>query len=132
MFTGNAPQFIRHSYLVKSSLKTYTVYQLEKPDITGILPEVIRVEVFRNKSRATNIKTYLRFRTATSWVNSEMVTGLRPTLKPGVFYGDWKRGEKKSLLIFNYSANRERLTIDVFRGFYPNHKGILLDLLRKY
>jgi hypothetical protein len=40
----------------------------------------MRIEKFQGKSN-TIINDYLRLRTATSWNKSELITGLRPTIK---------------------------------------------------
>jgi hypothetical protein len=60
-----------------------------------------------------------------------MITGLRTTNKKGLFFGDWlnKRTHKKTLLLFTFSNDEQTLLIDVYRGFYPNHKGILQNII---
>ena len=41
MFTGNAPEYIRHTFKVKSELKSYTVYELaEVVGKTNLLTEL--------------------------------------------------------------------------------------------
>lgn len=138
MFTGNAPEYIRHTFKVKSELKSYTVYELaEVVGKTNLLTELLRIEQFNGKSNASNIKNYLRLRTRSNWNNSELVTGLRPTQKESLFYGDWLKlnennAPKKSLLIFKFSNDTKTLFIDVYRGFYPNHKGILQNIINTY
>ena len=138
MFTGNAPEYIRHTFKVKSELKSYTVYELaEVVGKTNLLTELLRIEQFNGKSNASNIKNYLRLRTRSNWKNSELVTGLRPTQKESLFYGDWLKlngnnAPKKSLLIFKFSNDTKTLFIDVYRGFYPIHKGILQNIINTY
>lgn len=138
MFTGNAPEYIRHTFKVKSELKSYTVYELaEVVGKTNLLTELLRIEQFNGKSNASNIKNYLRLRTCSNWNKSELITGLRPTQKESLFYGDWLKldetdAPKKSLLIFKFSNDTMTLFIDVYRGFYPNHKGILQNIINTY
>ena len=135
---GNTPQYIRHTFKVTSELKSYSIYELE--NVTGnnnLLTGVIRIEKYFGKSNATNIAEYLRIRTATSWLKSEQVTGLRPTIKNGLFYGnrtytDLTGLKKRNLLLFKFSVDRQTLIIDVFRGFYPNHNGILQNIINTY
>lgn len=137
MFTGNA-NYIRHSYKVTNELKSYTVFELvEVEGNNNLLTDLIRIEKFNGKSNATNIKDYLRLRTATSWDKSQKITGLRPTENDLLFYGDYLKldesnAPKKTLLIFLFSEDRKNLFIDVYRGFYPLHKGILQNIIKTY
>jgi len=136
--TGNTPQYIRHTYKVSNELKSYTVYQLaEVVGYKNLLTDILRIESFRGKSNASKIDDYLRLRTTTNWNKSQLVTGLRLTLIEGLYYGDMLKVDKsdtlkKSLLIFLFSADRKTLFIDVYRGFYPNHNGILQNILNTY
>ncbi len=133
-YTGNAPDYIRHTYKVLKVLKSYTVFKLQKLDgNTNLLTDVIRIEKFRGKSNATNINYYLRLRNCSNWSKCEMVTGLRPTKIKGLFYGDRRTNTtKKTLLIFVATNDPNTLIIDVYRGFYPNHKGILQNIISTY
>lgn len=137
MFTGNT-NYIRHSYKVTNELKSYTVFELvEVAGNTNFLTDLIRIEKFNGKSNATNIKDYLRLRTATSWDKSQKITGLRPSENELLFYGDWLKvnepnAPKKTLLIFLFSKDRKNLFIDIYRGFYPLHKGILQNIIKTY
>jgi hypothetical protein len=141
MNTGNTPQYNRYTYFLSNELQSYLVYQLDtqkQQDATKILlTDTLRVEVFQNKSFATNINEYLRLRNTNNWATCEKVTGLRPTENPNVFYGDWLKKDTKgqttkTLLIFQYSDNKNNLNIDVYNGFYPNHRGILNNILKSY
>jgi hypothetical protein len=133
MFTGSAPEYIRHVYEVNSELKSYTVYSIVDVKGSQLLPDLLRIEKFAGKSNATGIDDYLRIRTATSWDKSEKVTGLRPTEKSSIYYGDWTGATRpKTLLMFTFTSERKLLVIDVYRGFYPHHRGILNDIIRKY
>jgi hypothetical protein len=139
MFVGtkNTPDYIRHTYKVSKELKSYTIYDFVEVDKTNQLTQTLRIEKFNGKSNATNINEYLRLRTTTSWSKSEKVTGLRPTQKEGLFYGDriTKKENKvstKHLLVFQFSKDRTTLIIDYYRGFYPNHNGILQNIISNY
>jgi len=132
MFTGNA-DYVRHFYKVDSELKSYWVYsEIEELTTKNILTPILRIEKYNGKSNATDITDYLRLRTATSWSKSEMVTGLRGTGVPHLFYGNRRAGQEKSLLLFYFSNERRTLTIDVFNSFYPFNSTLLLDLLAKH
>ncbi len=134
MATYTPPNYFRHTFKLAKELKSYTIYELV--EVTGnknLLTELIRIEAYFGKSNATNIKEYLRLRDTSNWSKCEQVTGLRPTHKEGLFYGDRQRlGINKSLLIFAFSKDRKTLVIDVYRGFYPNHKGILQNIIKTY
>jgi hypothetical protein len=133
MFTGIAPDFIRHVYSVNSVLKTYTVYSVKEVNGNQQLPDILRIEKYAGKSNATGIDDYLRIRTATSWNKSEQVTGLRPTGIPRLFHGNRKNEScPKTLLIFGFNNDRSELFIDVYRGFYPHHSGILQNIIKTY
>lgn len=135
--TGKTPDFIRHTYKVTSEFESYTVYKLIKT--TGkydLLTYLLRIEKLRGKSNSTAINDYLRLRTATNWFDSKLITKLRPTIKANLFYGEWRKTKKsnaaKTLLIFSFSKDKSKLIIDVYRGFYPFHNGILQNIISTY
>jgi len=141
--TGNTPQYIRHTYKVINELKSYTVYELIEvykinpiTENKNLLTDILRIEKFQGNSNASNINDYLRLRNCSNWSKSELVTGLRPTTKENLFYGDWRKLENsnpiKTLLIFSFSKDKQTLIIDVYRGFYPNHNGILQNIITAY
>ena len=131
--TGNAPEYIRHTFKVSKTLKSYTIFELVKVEgNTNLLTDVIRIEEFRGKSNAANIEHYLRLRNTSNWNKCEMVTGLRPTKIKGLFYGDRRTMSKKHLLIFITPNDPNTFIIDVYRGFYPNHNGILKNIIDAY
>lgn len=127
--------YIRHIYKVTNEVKSYKVYLIDEVKNGNLqLTEILRIEKYNNKSNATNIEEYLTLRTTTNWNTSERVTGLRPTNKKDIFYGDRleKVTKKRTLLIFQLSKDSKELTIDVYRGFYPNNKGILHGIIKTY
>ena len=136
--TGKTPQYIRHVYKLSNELKSYSVYQFD--EVTNgsfLLTEILRIEKFQGKSCTTRVDDYLRLRTdPKSWTRSQLITGLRPTTIDNLFSGDCKPIGKnstvKTLLMFLFSKDRKTLTIDVYRGFYPNHNGILQNIISTY
>jgi hypothetical protein len=137
--TGNTLAYhIRHTYKVTNVLKSYTIYNLFNSDgSANLLTDILRIEKYQGKSNASNITEYLRLRNTTNWNTSQMITGLRPTKKEGLFYGDWLKSDesnapKKTLLLFTFSKDKQTLFIDVYRGFYPNHNGILQNIINTY
>jgi hypothetical protein len=133
--TGNTPDYIRHTFKVTSELKSYTIYQLvEVRGNKNLLTDILRIEKFQGKSNALNINDYLRLRNTNNWNKCEQVTGLKQTKNKDLFYGDRRNKEtsKRTLLLFLFSNYRQTLIIDVYRGFYPNHNGILQNIINTY
>lgn len=136
--TGNTPQYIRHTFKVKNELKSYTVYQIDEVQRgENLLTDLLRIEQFQGKSLTTRVDDYLRLRTdPKSWTRSQLATGLRPTSNKNLFSGDCKpigkNTTEKTLLMFLLSIDKQLLFIDVYRGFYPNHKGILQNIINTY
>lgn len=136
--TGNTPQYIRHVYKITNELKSYSIFEIDEvSNGTLLLTELLRIEKFQGKSSTTRVDDYLRLRTdSKSWTRSQLITGLRPTAIKNLFSGDCKPIGKnstvKTLLMFLFSNDRKTLTIDVYRGFYPNHNGILQNIISTY
>lgn len=128
--TGNV-FIIRHSYKVCKALKSYTVYELEKPHQNTVLTEKIRIEKFRFFSNGSGFDDYLRLRDTAKWETCEQVTGLFKTGNVNLFYGDRIKSGNKSLLIFYFSKNKKRLIIDYYKNFYPKRE-VLQTLLTNY
>ena len=132
---NNLADYIRHTFTVSKELKSYTIYSFSNSERNvNLLTDILRIENYQGKSNASNINDYLRLKNTTNWNTSEMITGLRPTNKNGLFYGDWlnKRTHKRTLLLFTFSNDKQTLLIDVYRGFYPNHKGILQNIIKAH
>lgn len=136
--TGNTPQYIRHVYKITNELKSYSIFEIDEvSNGTLLLTELLRIEKFQGKSSTTRVDDYLRLRTdPKSWTRSQLITGLRPTAIKNLFSGDskpiGKNSTVKTLLMFLFSNDRKTLTIDVYRGFYPNHNGILQNIISTY
>lgn len=132
------PDYIRHTYKVTNELKSYSVYELSTSEgNVNLLTDILRIEQFQGKSQTTRVDDYLRLRTdPKSWTRSKLITGLRPTSKKCLFSGDSKPIGKdtsvKTLLMFLFSTDRQTLFIDVYRGFYPIHNGILQNIISTY
>lgn len=131
MKTGNT-KYVRHTYKVNKELKSYTVYELiDISQSNSLLTDLIRIEPFLNMSKAKNFNEYFRIRNTSSWIKSDLITGLKPTTTNGLFYGDCSKpnligNTKKSLLLFYFDNTTNRLFIDVFKDYYP-HNNILLN-----
>ena len=117
---GNA-DFKRHLFTVSKVLETVLHYEQHPDDLNHLLTERIKFSKDRGYSQASGILYWLHLRDKTKW--RRQLTGLRPT-KEGIFYGDMKINGRKSLLLFQFDQDKGNLIIDVFRGFYPTHKGL--------
>ena len=137
--TGNAKtKPYRYFYKRNTVLEFYSVYEV----IAGtekklLVTEILRIEKFREKSKSKNIIDYLRLRTTTNWETCELITGLRPTSKRGLFYGDWLKtnalgNTAKHLLIFQFAKDKDFMFVDVYRGFYPKNKAALKNIISTY
>lgn len=126
------PDYYSHFYLLTHSVKSYNVFEIinQSTKVTNLLTEVLRIEDFRGFSKAKGIEKYLRLRTTANWATSEKVTGLRPTFKQNVFFGDRVFNGKRSLLVFVFNDNQ--LKIDVYRSFYPCNQTIFNRIIEQY
>jgi hypothetical protein len=128
---GNA-DYSRHIYRLSKGLKSYSIFDLQEVQKgSQLLTDSIGIEKYRGYSNASDISDYLRLRDCNNWAKCEKVTGLRATKKKGVFHGNRNNGVK-SLILFQYSEDKQTLVLDVFRAFYPYHIGILEVLIRNH
>src|SRR5699024_8111280 len=95
----------------------------------------INISKDRQFSKAHNIAYWLKQRNPgdTKW--QKPTTGLKPTGRPLVYFGDIpkkKNGKFKPqhLLLFRFSSNAETLTIDLYHGFYTNNREELRQLIQ--
>lgn len=132
-------EYRRHIYKVDNVLTSYTIYKLQRvlnqelvsvKDTNSLLPSLVRVEPYEGRSNATGIKHMLRGRNVSKWAKN-ILTGLRPTIKEGVYYGDHFTG-KKNFLVIHFSENRETLVIDYFRGFNPDYPRFRENLISQH
>ena len=104
----------------------FNKYDMQYIDETPIplgcfLTERIKIESFQGYSKASNLGEYLRLRGETSWKTGEQVTGRWLETKANVFRGDRKHKGIKTLILFEFSNLREKLTIHIFpEGYYPD------------
>lgn len=125
---GNA-DFKRHLFTVSKILETVLHYEQHPNNTNHLLTEKIKFSKDRGYSQASGIFYWLHLRDKTKW--GRQLTGLRPTGET-TYYGDFKINGAKSLLIFQFDHKKGNLIIDVFRGFYPTHKGILQKILKTH
>jgi hypothetical protein len=91
----------------------------ELPDNSN-LTERVKVEAFQGYSKAYNLAEYFRLRGETSWKGGKQITGLWKSNRENIYFGDYKKGNIKSLILFQFKENRKRLLVFVFpKGYYP-------------
>lgn len=124
---------IRHTYEVinPNRYKEVKHYNLTntKP-YKPILSLKINISKDRNFSNARNVAYWLKERSKDDKKWLIPTTGLKRTSNPFIFYGDIStnsngKHKRKSLLIFQFSNNAERLIIDVYPNYYPHETEIL-------
>lgn len=99
-----------------------TIYQVtESNPLDSIITEFVKIEKFQGYSNAYNLGLYFRIKDSTSWAKSKQITGLWKTQTNGVYYGDFKEGNFKTLLLFKLDVNNDFLRVIEFpKGYYPN------------
>jgi hypothetical protein len=99
-----------------------TIYQgLESNPLDSFITEFVKIEKFQGYSNAYNLGLYFRIKDSTSWAKSKQITGLWKTQTNGVYYGDFKEGDFKTLLLFKLSLNNDFLTVKVYsKDYYPS------------
>lgn len=119
-------EYIRHQYIATKSLASVLHFEMSSQSSKIQLTDQLKLSKDRGYSQASGVLYWLHLREETKW--SRPMTGLRP-VGNNTYYGDIKIKGKKSLLVFQLDSNEKHLVIDVFRGFYPSNKGILVKLL---
>ena len=119
-----------HDYNALKYNKHDTIFKVQTPGLlTGsVLTDQVKIEVFQGYSKAYNLGYYFRIKNQSSWAKSKQVTGLFKSHKRGVYYGNNKEGNLRTLLIFRLQNENENLTIYEFpNGYNPTRS--VIDLL---
>lgn len=128
MSTGTA-DFKRHLFTVSKVLETVLHYDKHPDNLSNLLTDRLKFSKDRGYSQASGILYWLHLREAKKW--GRQLTGLRP-IGDNKYYGDMLINGKKSLLLFHFEKENGNLITDVFRGFYPSHKGILQKIIETH
>jgi len=115
-------QIIKHSYKATKFNKCDTQYEITHPlPTTSTLTERVKFEVFQGFSNAYNLGEYFRLRGATNWKDGKQLTGLFRTETSYIFRGDQRSDKGKSLILFKFENERQRLAVYTYPlGYYPN------------
>jgi len=106
-----------------------TIYQAQSNNPNdSFITELVKIEKFQGYSKAYNLGLYFRIKNATSWAKSKQVTGLWKTTRKGAFYGDFRDGTTKTLLMFKIDDESNDLTVYEYpKGYNPPRN--VIDLL---
>ena len=117
-------------YIADKFNKHDTIYRIKTPvHLLGtVLTDHVKIEVFQGYSKAYNLGYYFRIKNTSSWAKSRQITGLFKTGKRGVYYGNIKEGNVRTLLLFHLQNENELLNVYEFpNGFNPSRS--VIDLL---
>jgi hypothetical protein len=126
LYAGQPISPIVHQFAPIKVNKNDIIYERVSKHIAhSFITDQIKIEVFQGYSRGTNFDKYFRVKDQSSWRNSEYVTGLFFTQRQGVFFGNRKKGNVRTLLLFAYENLSQNLSIYEFPpGYYPNRNKI--------
>lgn len=111
-----------HHYIKTKQNKFDTQYINSKPLPLGTaLTERVKVEKYQGHSSTHDIQEYFRLRGKTSWKSGAQITDLRRTERSCCYYGGYIKYRVNTLILFEFSNNREQLTVYVYsHGYYPS------------
>jgi len=115
-------QVIVHFYQAVKVNKCDIQYQIiEALPTNSPLTERVKVEAFQGYSNAHNLGEYFRLRGTTNWKDGKQLTGLFRTETSYIFRGDQRSDKGKSLILFKFENERQRLAVYTYPlGYYPN------------
>jgi hypothetical protein len=107
-----------------------TIYQGHEDNPNdSFIPELVKIEKFQGYSKAYNLGLYFRIKNASSWAKSLQVTGLWKTTRNGAFYGDFRDGTTKTLLLFKIDNTTHDLTVYEYPRGYNPHRNVIDSLV---
>lgn len=109
-----------------------TIYQgFEDNPKDSFITELVKIEKFQGYSKAYNLGLYFRIKDATSWAKSKQITGLWKTTQKDAFYGDFREGAIKTLLIFKIDHQSHELTVYEYPKGYNPHRNVIDALINQ-
>lgn len=117
------PKF-KVAYKATKVNKNSIIYQTtEDVRRNPILTHTARVEKFMGFSKAYNLADYFRIRNTSNWQTCKQVTGLWKTSKRNIYYGDFKSGNRRTLMLFRFDQERSKMLVYLFeQGYYPSRE----------
>lgn len=111
---------------VKKSFRQYRLLSSER----SLLPELIRTEKNNGYNSTTGAENLLKIRDTNNWSKCT-ITGLRPAISQGFYYGDLPVNGQKSLMVCYLSEDRNTIHIRICPQFYPKHPIQRQDIILK-
>lgn len=111
------PDHYQITYLLNQEKKTFKEYLLsnaEKP----LLTDLIRIEKNNGYNSIKGADNLLRIRNAPNWSKC-ILTGLRPTGTPDLYYSDLPVNGVKSLVVVFLPKDGKKVILRVCKQFYP-------------
>jgi len=99
-----------HYFELEKKNKYSANYQMTSDRQTNFLTKRIKIEQFNGFSEAVGVEYYLIIRDANNWSRCSKITGLRPTKTKGLYYGDRKNGNRKTLILVRFVTNGLEVT----------------------
>jgi hypothetical protein len=123
-----------HVYKVVKFNKHDTIYSHTDCSLLSdsFLTTDVKVEVFQGYSNAHNLGLYFRIKNQSSWKHSKQVTGLFKTMRKGLYHGNNKVGEIRTLLLFRIENEGEKLTVYEFQNGYNPTRLIIDSLINEF
>lgn len=110
------PETYIYKEINQGKFKSVKHFELIKGTENPVLSTLINIS--KNQNCAKSMPDYwLRIREGKKW--TKYITGLFKSPRKGVYKGDTNR--KKNLLIFKFSEDGKRLTIDFYPNYYTNN-----------
>ncbi len=117
---------IIHVFKIAKENKTSTIYERQSsPPRHTFITSTVKIEDFQGYSRGKDFSLYFRIKDQSSWSKSEAITGLFPTGISLVYFGNRRKGNTRTLLVFKFDHDIDQLTVLEYpHGFYPNRAKI--------
>lgn len=117
---------ITHVFKIAKENKTSTIFERQSlPPRHTFITSTVKIEDFQGYSRGKDFNLYFRIKDQSSWSKSEAITGLFPTGISSVYFGNRRKGNTRTLLVFKFEHARDELTVLEYpHDFYPNRAKI--------
>jgi hypothetical protein len=111
-----------------------TNYQLDPntPPKNSYITEQVKIEKFQGFSAASGLDLYYRIKDRSSWAKSSQITGLFKTSTNGLYYGNVRSKQGRTLLLFKIAPNRSKMAIRTFPDGYFPEKSVINQLAAQF
>jgi len=130
---SNSPNHtpVVHLFRITKENKTSTIYgRASTSHRYSFITDEVKIEDFQGYSNGKDFNLYFRIKDQSSWSKSEAVTGLYPTGIASVYFGNRRKGNTRTLLVFKFNHQDETLTVLEYpQGYYPS-RAIIFDIVK--